>query len=504
MMPAWIGGEIALPLLPLVLAAILVLLLGVSALPQQRSSAQEAGGQHLLVIALLGLMACVWLLWAAPLVPGGSHGLGSALVHDGISLVFGTIICASSALSVALALPYLQAHSLAVGEYVSLLLLSTTGGLMVAMAGDLLTLFLGIELMSMAAYVLAGYRRAQRRTQEAALKYYFYGAFASAFMVFGIALLWGEGGLALGEPTFSLAGIAAAIDSGLLRPLGWVGAGLLTSGLLFKVGAVPFHMWTPDVYQGAPTPSSAFFSATIKTASFAGLIRVLAATLLASKQTHSCAALLEVLALASIIVGNLLAVRQTQLKRLLAYSSVAHAGYALLGLVAFVAQPQGDGLPALAFYLLSYGAMSIGTFGIVLALEPSSERRADFAIDRLTGVARQQPFLGAVAAICFFALAGMPPTAGFFGKFALLSACVRAEHTLVACIAALASAIGAYAYLKVLAVMFMRPMANEVPRLQAAWLSWALALSAGLTVYWGVAPEATFVWARQALQHWLG
>lgn len=497
------AGGLLLPLLLPVLGAGLLLLL--SETPPQTdkyvSVPAPHAGRHLLIVAMLSLLgsgACLWL--AGPSTPP-VRGLSQALVYDGLASVAGPGICILSTLAALLGYASLSLRQQATAEFLALLLLSTTGALCVALAGDLLALFLGVELMSMASYVLAGYRRSSKRAQEAALKYYLFGAFASGFMVFGMALLWGEAGRVLGEPTFSLVGIGFAAGTGNMQPLGWVGAGLLLAGLLFKIGAVPFHMWVPDVYQGAPTPSTAFFAATVKLGSFVALVRVALATLFVAVPHGQSADALALLALLSIVVGNVLAIRQVHVKRLLAFSSVAHAGYALLGVTAAAAGQVQDGLAALTYYLVSYGAIVVGAFAVVCAFEGVSDepRRQELTLDRLAGAGRSHPLLGAVAVTSLFGLAGLPPTAGFFGKLSLLLACIRGGYIGTAAIAAVASAIGAYAYLRILASLFFRAKPFELGALRSPWLSAAMLCCMGVACTMGLFPQSFFAWAHAAM-----
>ena len=485
------------------IAAGLLLLLADVPLPHGHPMAEPARpARHLLLLVLLALAGSAVLLLLGGPTEGPVRSMNGALTLDGLARVGGVGICASAALAAIAGYGTLSVSGLATAEFLALLCLSTTGALCIALASDLLALFLGIELMSMAAYVLTGYRRSSRRAQEAALKYYLMGAFASALMVFGMALLWGEAGRVLGEPTFTLRGIASAIhDGGTLNSLGWVGAGLWMAALLFKCSAVPFHMWTPDVYQGAPTASTAFFAGTIKLASFVGLTRLAMATVMVAPplaRAHS-AAIFAAVGLVSIVVGNLLALRQMHIKRLLAYSSVAHAGYALLGLAAACADGRGNGLSALYYYLVTYAVTVCGCFAVVCALEGSDERRQELTLDRLVGAARSHPLLAAMSAVGLFALAGIPPTAGFVGKFAILQACLHAGLLWTALAAAVASAVGAYAYLRVLNVLFFRSSGREVPCLRSPWLSVALAASLLLTLLLGIAAEPMWAFTRAAL-----
>ncbi len=490
-------GTIAPIWIPALTAAV-VLLLTVTGGPRRPA---PTSATHLAFISLLGLGAALILLLD---YDAATPAFAGAVVLDGVGVLFGLAALVGAALAIVLAHAYLREHELSAGEYYGLVLLSASGMLMLAMAGDLLTLFIGIEVMSLAVYVLAGYRRADRKAQEAALKYFIYGAFASGFAIFGIALLYGEVGRLSGTPALGFAAMAKAFAPGSLSAAGWVGTAMVFGGLAFKVAAVPFHMWAPDVYEGAPTPSTGFMAVGVKAAAFAGLCRFVAATLLAGSGTETAVLAVELLAILTMVVGNLLAIRQTQLKRLLAYSSVAHAGYLLVGVAAFIAKPDSIALQAIGYYLLGYAAMTLGAFGVVLAFERRDDRRIDLPIERLAGIAHRYPAVGLAMAVFMFALAGMPPTAGFFGKLTLFTAAVDAGRVAAVVVAVLASAVGAYYYLRVIVVMYMRQSDSDEKRVQSAWLAAGLWACAALTLVIGLLPESYFAFARRVLDGWLG
>jgi NADH-quinone oxidoreductase subunit N len=264
-------------------------------------------------------------------------------------------------------------------------------------------------------------------------------------------------------------------------------------------------MWAPDVYEGAPTPSAGFMAVGVKAAAFAGLCRFVAATLLSGTGgTETAVLAIELCAIITMVVGNLLAIRQTQIKRMLAYSSIAHAGYLLVGVAALIEQPQSGVVEAIAYYLLGYTAMTLGAFGVVLAFERRDDRRQDLPIERLAGMAHRYPAIGLAMAVFMFALAGVPPSAGFFGKLALFSAAVGAGRYAAVVIAVLASAVGAFYYLRVTVVMYMRATDTEESRVQSPWLSAGLWACAGLTLVFGIVPEPYFAFARRVLAGWLG
>ncbi len=488
------------PLLSLLLGAMTVLLLTVSG-PMFTPRAHQGG--HLLGIALLALGgAAAGLIYGEP-----GPAFSGSIALDGIAQTFGVVACLGAALSLIMAMAYLAEHQLATGEFVALALLATVGALTVICAQDLLVLFLGIELMSIAAYVLAGFRRALRRSQEAALKYFMYGAFASAVMVFGMALVWGEIGLCQGTPSLRFDALAEAAQLGPkgFGLLGWVGVTLLLAGMAFKVAAAPFHMWAPDVYEGSPTPSAAFLSVVVKVAAISGLARLLVAIFVSGhRDVETATQVIEMLAMASMVAGNLLALRQTQVKRMLAYSSVAHVGYVLTGLCALPQGHPGNTLAAVAFYLTGYAAAAIGAFAVVSAFERSDDRRVDLHLDRLSGAALRHPSLGLAMAVFMFALAGIPPTAGFVGKVGLFAAALSAGRVSVTLVAALASVVGAFYYLRVLSVMFMAEDKEQAPVVVSPWLTWALFLCASVTLICGIAPHGVLSYARDALAGFVG
>jgi NADH-quinone oxidoreductase subunit N len=318
-----------------------------------------------------------------------------------------------------------------------------------AQATNLIVVFLGLELLSIPLYILAGFARPQLESEEAAIKYFLLGAFATGFLVYGIALMYGATG------TTDIARIAEVAQTGKNATLLLVGAGLILVGLGFKVAAVPFHMWTPDVYEGAPTPVTGFMSVGAKAAGFASLLRVFFVGLHAV-QTDWIPAL-AVLSALTMIVGNVVALSQTNLKRMLAYSSIAHAGYMLMG----VAAGNRAGLSAILFYLLAYAFTNIGAFA-VLAVFARSEGE-DQTFPQYAGLMRKQPWLAVAMIVFMFSLTGIPPTGGFFGKYYLFMAAVDGNLGWLAIIGVLTSVISAFFYLRVIVDMTMREPEREMP-----------------------------------------
>ena len=354
--------------------------------------------------------------------------------------------------SVALSVPYLRRIGHDYGEVYALMLFSVAGMMTLASAGSLVTLFVGLETMSVCLYVLTGLVRTESTANESALKYYLLGAFASGFFLYGIALLYG----ATGTMLFSemAGGLAATGSNGLFA----AGVALLLVGFFFKVSAVPFHMWTPDVYQGAPTTLVGFMSTASKAAAFAALAVVLARAFPGEIRGGAVQVAMTAIAAVTMIAGNIAALTQTNVKRMLAYSSIAHAGYILTGLAAGTAAGYGASL----FYLLAYTVMNLGAFGVMAALEWDDEQGADQTLDTLSGIGYAKPWLGVAMGVFMFALAGFPPLGGFVGKYLVFSAAVDAQLTWLAIVGVLASVVSSFYYLRVLVVFWMKS-ADDAP-----------------------------------------
>jgi NADH-quinone oxidoreductase subunit N len=316
------------------------------------------------------------------------------------------------------------------------------GMMLMASARDLVILFLGIELMSICLYVLAGFTRTRSGSTESALKYFLLGAFATGFLLYGIALVYGVSG------TTNLPTIAMGISEFADNPVFIIGSSMLIIALCFKVAAVPFHMWAPDVYEGAPTTVTAFMATGAKAAAFGAFVAVFGESFGFSGSTIN--QVLAVIAAASMIIGNVTALAQNNIKRMLAYSSVAHAGYILAG----VAAGNPEGKTGVLFYLAAYLVMNIGAFGIVSMVEGRDSQRLTF--DSYAGFSKRRPYLAALMAVFMFSLAGLPPMAGFFGKYYVFLAAVKADMTWLAIVGVLTSLISAYYYLRLVVVMYFR------------------------------------------------
>jgi NADH-quinone oxidoreductase subunit N len=371
------------------------------------------------------------------------------VVLDGFSTFLQVIFLASGITAVALAYDYLKRMQIERGEFYVLMLFSTAGMILMSQAANLLMIFLALELLSIPMYVLAGFARPKGESEEAALKYFLLGAFASGFVLYGIALVFGA------TAHLDFAGIVNAIQNGTSNLVLLVmGAAMLLVGFGFKVAAVPFQMWVPDVYQGAPTPVTAFMSVAVKAAGFAALVRVF--LILFPTLAEQMTPVLWVLAALTMLVGNIVALAQTNIKRMLAYSSIAHAGYILMAFVAY-----GDGVAAqnvvasTLFYLVAYGVTSFGAWSLVIMLEQRNGN--GLQLDDLAGVGKKYPWLGVAMLIFMLSFSGVPITVGFWGKFYLFRTALQAGFAGLAVIGLLTSVVSVYYYLRVVVNMFMKP-----------------------------------------------
>lgn len=415
-------------------------------------------------------------------------GFNGMVALDGFSTFVNALLLVSGLLGVALAYGYVKRMGIERGEYYTLLLFSVVGMMLMAQATDLIVVFLALELLSIPLYVLAAFSRPKTDSEEAGLKYFLLGAFSSGFLVYGIALIFGA---TQSTNIFAIVESASTSTSNLLLT---IGAALLLIGFGFKVAAVPFHMWTPDVYQGAPTAVTAFMSSGAKIAGFAALLRVFATAFpsIAADMTD----VLWVLSAATMIVGNVVAIAQTDIKRLLAYSSIAHAGYILMAFVPYgndsvVATSVAAGL----FYLVSYAFTNFGAWGVVIALEKKEGK--GLAIADYAGLSKRHPALAAAMAVFMLSLIGLPPTIGLIGKVYLFRAVIDAGFVWLAIIGVLTSLVSAFYYLRVVVIMYMKdgePTAEREP-----WLDMTTAVTALVTVVVSFVPQFLFAWASDAV-----
>jgi NADH-quinone oxidoreductase subunit N len=434
---------------------------------------------------------------AAVVMPRSGAVFGGQATVDGFSVFITLIICAGLALSALVGAGWLEARAAQRGEFYALATFAAAGMVLLGMAQDFLTAFVSLELMSISTYALAAYLRRGLRPSEAAFKYLVLGAVSSGLFVYGAALLYG----ATKSTLFS------KLTDGHGSALYLVGMGLVLAGVAFKVAAVPFHAWTPDVYEGAPTPVTAFMAAGVKTAAFALLVRIfLAAETGVGAKVVVLGGFVSGLAILTMFLGNLLALPQRSVKRMLAYSSIAHAGYLLIGVVsAAVAGARDAAVASLLFYLAVYCATVIGAFAVVGVLErrwaAGSNREPEEAWDlaRFAGLGRRRPALAFAMTLFMLSLAGVPPTAGFFAKLYLFRAAVAADFVVLALVGVLTSALGAYYYLRVVLYMYMRaPEGEEADGLRAPSLGVALAVAALVVVFLGIAAEPLVALAAAA------
>ena len=415
-------------------------------------------------------------------------GFNEMVVLDGFSVFVNALLLLTGLLGVALAYGYVKRMGIERGEYYTLMLFSISGMMLMAQAADLITFFLALELLSLPLYVLSAFARPKAESEESGLKYFLLGAFSSGFVLYGIALVYGATG------STALSGIVAAASAGTPSLLLTIGAALILVGLGFKVAAVPFHMWTPDVYQGAPTAVTAFMAAGAKIAGFAALLRVFS-TAFPSLATDLTPVLQAISAL-TMIVGNLIAIAQTDIKRMLAYSSIAHAGYILM---AFVPYGNPDVAPvsiaAGLFYLVAYAVTNFGTWGVVIALEQKEGK--GLAISDYAGLGKKYPALAAAMTIFMLSLIGFPPTLGLVGKFYLFRAVLSGGYVGLAIIGVVTSLISAYYYLRVVVTMYMQEGEPETER--EFWLGLTTAGTALVTVIVSLMPQGLFAWASQAV-----
>ena len=419
----------------------------------------------------------------------GTRGVfGSAIALDGLTVFVVALAAALSAVCVLAAMDYLDFTEIAGGEYYPLLLFAFVGIVVMAAATDLIVLFLGLETMSMAVYVLAGIWKRDPRSNEAALKYFVMGAFASGFMLYGIALLYGATGSTV------LANIASAIGGSAPSGLALLGMGLLTVGLAFKVSAVPFHLWTPDVYEGAPISVTAFMSTAVKAAGFAASVRILSVAFAAS--AGHLELVLSALAVVTMTVGNFVALRQTSLKRMLAYSSIAHTGYLLVGLAAGTT----GAAAAILFYLAAYGAMNIAAFAVLMSVARRGEHVE--AVSDLAGLATYRPVLAAAMTIAMLSLTGIPPLGGFTAKLYLFTAALDAGRTGLVLVALGNSVVSAAYYLGVVKTMYFDPPPPGSPAVSPVqpYLGVAVAIAIAVTILLGVLPSAVLDAAANAME----
>jgi NADH-quinone oxidoreductase subunit N len=428
---------------------------------------QKTLGQIALIGALAGLISTLYMAQ----FPG--LAFSNAVQVDSFSVFFHVLILAITAVIILISYEYMAVQNIRAGEYYGLILFGAVGMVLMTSAVELVLIFIALEISSISSYILAGFRRQEASSSESSLKYFLLGSFATAFFLYGVALMFG----ATGSTNIDI--ISAKLQSGPIELLAFVAVALMFVGIGFKVAIAPFHVWTPDVYEGAPAPIVGFMSTAPKAAAFAVLLRIVFAM-------HSPGRfwLVWLSAALSMTLGNIGALVQTNVKRLLAYSSIAHAGYLL---VAFAAAPD-LGTSAAMFYTAAYAAMNVGAFAVVSHFANAGERYV--TLEDYEGLGRTSPLLAATLTIFLLSLIGIPVTGGFFAKFYVFSAALKADLIWLTLIGVLNSAIGAYYYLRIIVVMYMREPRKEVPVTPVSFaLGSALAISVVVTIYLGVLPN---------------
>lgn len=442
----------------------------------------------------LGVLSLVGLVATGASVIGGwgvpQDGFGGAILQDNFAIFFKVIFLISAGLAILIVDKYVVREEINHGELYPLILFSVVGMMLMASGTDLMVIFLGLEVLSVCLYVLAGFNRASLKSNEAGLKYFLLGAFSTAFLVYGMALTYGATGTTkIGK----IAGYVMTNSAVASNPLFVVGMLLIAVGFSFKIAAAPFHMWTPDVYEGAPTPITAFMSAGPKAAGFAAFLRVMVFAFPMLKDNWTT--LLWVLAVLTMTVGNIIALSQDNIKRMLAYSSIAHAGYALVGFTACNA----EGAAGILFYMLSYTFMNIGAFAVIILIGKKGEANGN--VQDFAGLGYKKPLLAVIFSVFLFSLAGIPPTAGFIGKFYLFSAAIKSGYIWLAIIGVLNSAASVYYYLRVMVYMYFKPGEEDFDWAGATpAIALCLFLCVATTLVLGVVPGTVLELAQKAVQ----
>ncbi len=477
-----------LPELMLTITGVIVMLYD-SFNPKQR---YVSGAVSLIGLAFAAVL--LGLMYGSPSSPNAWNGM---IVTDGLRLSFSFVFLLVTAFTILISSVWIDRENVPVGEYHTLLLFATVGMLFMASGNDLVIIFLGLETLSIATYVMAGLRKSDLRSNEAAMKYFILGSFATGFLLYGMALIYGATG------TTNITEIALRIGNANFPALLLIGSAMLIIGFGFKIATVPFHVWTPDVYEGAPTPITGFMAAGPKAAGFAAFMRVfvigfpLIAGVQASELLHETwITALAVMAMLTMTVGNIAAIVQNNVKRMLAYSSIAHSGYALVGFIgagmATGMIKRNEAIAAVAFYMLTYAVTNLGAFAVVTLLAMKNDRRTEF--EDYNGIGFKSPILAFSLSLFMLSLLGMPLTAGFMGKILVFRPALEAGSTLLTVlviVAVINTAISAYYYLRLIVVMFFRERTTEwiEPKIPAA-IAVALILTVLGVFYLGIFSES--------------
>jgi NADH-quinone oxidoreductase subunit N len=423
-------------------------------------------------LSIIGLFISIGFLVES--LPLRGNAFYQMVTVGGYGNFFSILFTTAALFTIILSKEYLVKQSVHYGEYYALILLATVGMMLMAAAADLIIIFLGLELMSVCLYILAGFMRKRVKSNEAALKYFLLGAFATGFLLYGMALIYGV------TSTTNIATIVKDSSTYSTLPLFWIGMGLMMIGFAFKVAAVPFHMWVPDVYEGAPTTVTAFMSTGAKAAAFAALVLIYSHHFVGGEKLKDAFALL---AASSMVIGNIIAISQTNIKRMLAYSSIAHAGYLLVGL----ASANEIGRSGILFYLSAYTFMNLGAFGIISIIEREEDKNLTF--EDYAGLSNSHPLLAALMAIFMFSLTGIPPFAGFFGKYYIFAAAISAHLTWLVVVGVLMSVVSAYYYLRLVVVMYFKENQLQLDANTSTINKCVLFGSALILIFLGVFPS---------------
>jgi NADH-quinone oxidoreductase subunit N len=436
------------------------------------------------VIALIGIAASGAFLFRLRGIDFSAYG--GTLVLDPFAIFFKLIFLVAAALSIAISLKYLDIERENHGEYYALILFATMGMMFMAGAVDLVTLYIALETMAISTYILVGFLRSNQRSNEASMKYFLLGAFSSAILLYGMSLLYGLSG------STRFVDIAEALSRRpITDPISLMAMITLSAGMFFKIAAVPFHQWTPDAYEGAPTSITAFMSVAVKAASFAMMVRIFMVAIYPLRPQW--VAIMAAVSVMTMTIGNIAAITQSNVKRLLAYSSISHAGYVLIGFIA----GNETGLTAIPLYLLIYTFTNLGVWAVVVAL-----RRKDVIgehIDDMAGLFFRHPAGAVLMLIFLLSLAGIPPTAGFIGKYYLFAAAIETGHNVLAVIAVLNAAISIYFYFRIVVSMFMREATEKTGLTYAPGLTMTLAIATVFTLLIGIYPDPFIAMARHAV-----
>jgi len=463
----------------IVLAVFGMIVMVLDPLMDERRSQRTLG-----TIALIGSLTALAATLFQSQYPG--PGFWNMVRVDSFSVFFHFLVAAVTAVVILTSFEYMAVQKIRAGEYYALVLLGALGMSLMSSAVELVLIFIALEISSISTYILAGFRRRAAISSESSVKYFLLGSFATAFFLYGVALMFGATG------STSITVIRDALRSGNIPLLAYVGVALMFVGLGFKVAAAPFHVWTPDVYEGAPSPVVGFMSTAPKAAVFAVLLRIMF-----EADAPGRVWLIWVVAALSMTLGNIGALVQDNVKRLLAYSSIAHAGYLL---IAFAALPN-NGIPAAMFYTASYAAMNVGAFAVISHIGGEGERFV--TLEDYEGLGRRSPLLAATLTIFLLSLIGIPITGGFFAKFYVFSAALQANLTGLVIIGVLNSAVASYYYLRLIVVMYMREARKEVPVSPVpVGLGMALAISLIATIYLGVLPGRVLDYAARTAAEW--